>query len=98
MAFKAYSFQVLLKTAAFWALQNILGPIFTDNPAWAAKINIISTNSTTIGMSVFLLAALAIDKLLNGFVLHFYFLFRYNDYQHSHLYELSVVLVKGHFL
>lgn len=73
LAFKAYSFQVLLKTAAFWALQNILGPIFTDNPAWAAKINIISTNSTTIGMSVFLLAALAIDKLPKWVRFTFYF-------------------------
>ena len=60
--FKAYSFQIITKTAAFFSLQNILGPIFTNNPSWAVIINFLGINTTVIGSCVVVFYALDVKR------------------------------------
>ena len=56
--FKAYSFQIITKTAAFFSLQSILGPLFTNDPSTAIVINFLGINSSVIGSCIFVLYAL----------------------------------------
>lgn len=52
-AFRAYSFLILLKTLGYWGLINFLGPVFTDNPLTAQKINYLAyTASSYAGLLV----------------------------------------------
>lgn len=61
--FRFYSFNVFLKSLAYWAYVNILGPLFTDNPAWVMKINFLFYSSFSVGSVLFLLYATHIHKL-----------------------------------
>ncbi|WP_188771322.1 response regulator [Emticicia aquatilis] len=63
IAFKLYSFHTVLKTLAYWGLMNILGPIISDNPDIAKKIDFICYNSITMGSALFILFTLARKKL-----------------------------------
>ena len=60
--FKAYSFQIITKTATFFSLQNILGPIFTNDSSTAVIINFWGLNSSVIGYCIFILYALDLKK------------------------------------
>lgn len=72
IAFKLYSFHTVLKTLAYWGLMNIMGPLFTDNPDLAKKIDFLCYNSIPIGSSLFILVTLAIKNLprLHTFIMY----------------------------
>ena len=72
--FKAYSFQIVAKTAAFFSLQNILGPIFTNNSSWAVIINFLGINTTVIGSCVVVFYTLNIKHFPKwiSYVLYFF--------------------------
>lgn len=63
VAFRLYSFHTVLKTLAYWGIMNIMGPLFTDNPDWAKRIDFLCYNSITLGSGLFILFTLAKNKL-----------------------------------
>lgn len=63
LAFRLYSLHTVIKTFAYWGFLNIAGPLFTDNPDLAKKIDFLFYNSITLGSGLFILLTLAIDKL-----------------------------------
>lgn len=46
VAFRAYSFLILLKTLGFWGINNYMGPAFANDVLVAQKINYISHTSS----------------------------------------------------
>ena len=77
LPFRLYSLHTVIKTFAFWGYLNIAGPLFTDNPDLAKKIDFLFYNSITMGSGLFILFTLALNKLpkwhsiLIGFMLVF---------------------------
>ncbi len=71
--FRAYSFQIFLKSATYWGLQNCLGPLFTDSSAWAVVINFWGTNASVVGACVFVLWSLVLEKFPKKIAYGLYF-------------------------
>ena len=61
-AFRLYSLYTVIKTFNYWGFLNIAGPLFTDNPDLAKKIDFLCYNSGTLGVGLFILAALSVHK------------------------------------
>ncbi|WP_162794095.1 ATP-binding protein [Runella rosea] len=77
LPFRLYSLHTVIKTFAFWGYLNIAGPLYTDNPDVAKKVDFLFYNSITMGSGLFILFTLALNKLpkwhsiLIGFILVF---------------------------
>lgn len=77
LPFRLYSLHTVIKTFAFWGYLNVAGPLFTDNPDLAKKIDFLFYNSITMGSGLFILFTLALHKLpkwhsiLIGFIVAF---------------------------
>jgi signal transduction histidine kinase/DNA-binding response OmpR family regulator len=77
LPFRLYSLHTVIKTFAFWGYLNIAGPLFTDDPDVAKKIDFLFYNSITMGSGLFILFTLALNKLpkwhsiLIGFIVAF---------------------------
>ncbi len=74
LAFRLYSFYTILKTFNYWGYVNIAGPLFTDNPDIAKKIDFLFYNSATLGCGIFILVALIISKLPKWHSIIIYFI------------------------
>ena len=61
--FRFYSLYVIIRTFNYWGYVNIAGPLFTDNPDLAKKIDFLCYNSATLGAGIFILATLRLNKL-----------------------------------
>ena len=72
--FRLYSLHAVLKTFTYWGMMNIVGPLFTNNPDIAKKLNFLSYNSIVITSCLFILSALSMNKLpkWNNFILYFF--------------------------
>jgi signal transduction histidine kinase/DNA-binding response OmpR family regulator len=63
-SFRLYSLYTVIRTFNYWGYLNIAGPLFTNNPDLAKKIDFLFYNSGTFGAGVFLLVALFVHKIL----------------------------------
>jgi signal transduction histidine kinase/DNA-binding response OmpR family regulator len=63
LAFRLYSLYALQRTFTYLGLVNIAGPLFTDFPDLAQKIDFLCTNSVTLGAGLFILFAVITNKL-----------------------------------
>jgi signal transduction histidine kinase/DNA-binding response OmpR family regulator len=63
-AFRLYSLYTIIRTFNYWGYINIAGPLFTDNPDIAKKIDFLFYNSGTFGAGIFVLVALFVHKIL----------------------------------
>jgi signal transduction histidine kinase/DNA-binding response OmpR family regulator len=63
-AFRLYSLYTIIRTFNYWGYLNIAGPLFTDNPDIAKKIDFLFYNSSTFGAGIFILVALFMRKIL----------------------------------
>lgn len=62
-SFRLYSLYTVIRTFNYWGFLNIAGPLFTDNPDMAKKINFLFYNSGTLGAGIFILVAFLVHKL-----------------------------------
>ena len=60
-AFRLYSLYTIIRTFNYWGFVNIAGPLFTDNPDLAKKIDFLFYNSGTLGAGLFILAAFMVS-------------------------------------
>lgn len=63
LPFRLYSLYAVIRTFNYWGYLNIAGPLFTDNPDLAKKIDFLCYNSATIGAGLFILVAFSMNKL-----------------------------------
>ncbi|WP_255036466.1 response regulator [Lacihabitans soyangensis] len=63
LSFRLYSLYTLLRTFNYWGYLNIAGPLFTDQPDMAKKIDFLCYNSATLGAGIFLIATFTVQKL-----------------------------------
>ena len=63
LSFRLYSLYTLFRTFNYWGYLNIAGPLFTDNPDLAKKIDFLCYNSATLGAGIFLIATITVQKL-----------------------------------
>jgi signal transduction histidine kinase/DNA-binding response OmpR family regulator len=63
LPFRLYSLYTVIRTFNYWGYLNIAGPLFTDNPDMAKKIDFLFYNSGTFGAGIFILAGFIINKL-----------------------------------
>ncbi|WP_163411584.1 response regulator [Flavobacterium ajazii] len=64
--FRLYSVIIVFKTLAYWGYTNIAGPLFTNNPELAVKINFLCYSNFSTGVAIFLLYAVDIKKISNS--------------------------------
>lgn len=62
LPFRLYSLYTVIRTFNYWGYLNIAGPLFTDNPDIAKKIDFLFYNSGTFGAGLFILTGLIINK------------------------------------
>jgi signal transduction histidine kinase/DNA-binding response OmpR family regulator len=63
LPFRLYSLYTVIRTFNYWGYLNIAGPLFTDNPDMAKKIDFLFYNSGTFGAGIFILTGFVINKL-----------------------------------
>lgn len=61
--FRIYSLHAIMKSFAFWGIMNVMGPIFTNDPNIAQKINFLCYNSIPLTAGLLILYSLAFDRL-----------------------------------
>ncbi|TAF95987.1 MAG: response regulator [Cytophagia bacterium] len=61
-AFRLYSLYAVIRTFTYWGFINIAGPLFTNNPDLAKKIDFLFYNSATLGAGLFILVTFAVGK------------------------------------
>lgn len=62
-SFRLYSLYTIIRTFNYWGFLNIAGPLFTDDPDMAKKIDFLFYNSGTLGAGIFILVAFMVHKL-----------------------------------
>lgn len=62
-SFRLYSLYTVIRTFNYWGYLNIAGPLFTDDPDIAKKIDFLFYNSGTLGAGIFILVAFVVHKL-----------------------------------
>ncbi len=63
LSFRLFSLYTAIRTFNYWGYLNIAGPLFTDTPELAQKIDYLCYNSATLGTGIFILAAFLVHKL-----------------------------------
>lgn len=71
LSFRLFSLYTFIRTFNYWGYLNIAGPLFTNNPDLAKKIDYLCYNSATLGAGVFILSAFLVHKLPK---IHIYFI------------------------
>ncbi|MDQ6530986.1 ATP-binding protein [Flavobacterium sp. LHD-85] len=88
--FRLYSVIVIFKTLAYWGYTNIAGPLCTNDPELAIKINFFCYSNFATGVAIFLLYAVDVKKisstikrfiLISIFVSSFLNVMTFFDYQ-----------------
>ncbi len=63
LSFRLFSLYTVIRTFNYWGYINIAGPLFTDIPELAQKIDYLCYNSGTLGTGIFILVAFLVHKL-----------------------------------
>ncbi|GAB2612706.1 hypothetical protein GCM10027035_06370 [Emticicia sediminis] len=63
LSFRLFSLYTVIRTFNYWGYLNIAGPLFTDTPELAQKIDYLCYNSGTLGTGIFILVAFLVHKL-----------------------------------
>ena len=63
LSFRLFSLYTLIRTFNYWGFLNIAGPLFTDDPDIAKKVDFLFYNSGTLGAGLFIVAAFLVHKL-----------------------------------
>ncbi|MER0438065.1 response regulator [Emticicia sp. W12TSBA100-4] len=63
LSFRLFSLYTIIRTFNYWGYLNIAGPLFTDTPELAQKIDYLCYNSGTLGTGIFILVAFLVHKL-----------------------------------
>ncbi|MEA5457697.1 ATP-binding protein [Arcicella sp. LKC2W] len=62
LSFRLYSLYTIIRTFNYWGFLNIAGPLFTDDPDMAKKLDFLFYNSATLGAGLFILVAFKVHK------------------------------------
>lgn len=62
LSFRLYSLYTIIRTFNYWGFLNIAGPLFTDDPDMAKKLDFLFYNSGTFGAGLFILVAFKVNK------------------------------------
>lgn len=63
LSFRLFSLYTVIRTFNYWGYVNIAGPLFTNNPDLAKKIDFLCYNSASLGVGVFIIVAFILHKL-----------------------------------
>ncbi len=61
--FRFYSLNIFFRSFTYWGYTNVIPPLFTDSPEWAAKIDFLLYSTFSVGVGLFLLFATDFKKL-----------------------------------